>query len=135
MFSRKPQTKNIKILLRTIWFSFFSVKPVKSGKILFLLFVSVRQQFYENTWSLISFRYIFTKRDIVVSLGNPLPGFNGRWRKLIESWQCPPLALSRGTFVISSNIVGFPMTSLKFKLKKLWILPRFYFHDAKLIFI
>ena len=35
MFSRKPQTKNIKILLRTIWFSFFSVKPVKSGKILF----------------------------------------------------------------------------------------------------
>ena len=27
-------------------------------------------------------------------------------------------------------IVGFHMTSLKFKLKKLSILPRFYFHDA-----
>ena len=28
------------------------------------------------------------------------------------------------------HIVGFHMTSLKFKLKKLSILPRFYFHDA-----
>ena len=28
------------------------------------------------------------------------------------------------------NTVGFHMTSLKFKLKKLSILPRFYFHDA-----
>ena len=27
-------------------------------------------------------------------------------------------------------IVGFHMTSLKFKLKKLSILPRFYFYDA-----
>ena len=27
-------------------------------------------------------------------------------------------------------IVGFHMTSLKFKLKKLSILPRFYFHDS-----
>ena len=29
-----------------------------------------------------------------------------------------------------SVIVGFHMTSLKFKLKTLSILPRFYFHDA-----
>ena len=28
------------------------------------------------------------------------------------------------------SIVGFHMTSLNFKLKKLSILPRFYFHDA-----
>ena len=28
------------------------------------------------------------------------------------------------------GIVGFHMTSLKFKLKKLSILPTFYFHDA-----
>ena len=27
-------------------------------------------------------------------------------------------------------ILGFHMTSIKFKLKKLSILPRFYFHDA-----
>ena len=28
------------------------------------------------------------------------------------------------------DIVGFHMTSLKFKLKKISILPGFYFHDA-----
>ena len=32
--------------------------------------------------------------------------------------------------VIRSLIVGFHMTSLKFKLKKLSILPRSYFHDV-----
>ena len=31
---------------------------------------------------------------------------------------------------MNKAIVGFHMTSLKFKLKKLSILPKFYFHDA-----
>ena len=33
-------------------------------------------------------------------------------------------------FFCDLSIVGFHMTSLKFKRKKLSILPRFYFHDA-----
>ena len=32
--------------------------------------------------------------------------------------------------ILGVFITGFHMTSLKFKIKKLSILPRFYFHDA-----
>ena len=35
-----------------------------------------------------------------------------------------------GLAIQRSRVVGFHMTSLKFKLEKISILPGFYFHDA-----
>ena len=43
---------------------------------------------------------------------------------------CKHLASADNSLIRSDAIVGFHMTSLKFKPKKLSILRRFYFHDA-----
>ena len=57
-----------------------------------------------------------------------------------NQWSSQTICLNRGDAIsmqydynvqlMTKTVVGFHMTSLKFKLKKLSILPRFFLHDA-----